>query len=123
MENYYKPATTKTPEIDFNINGTFKIIGNSYMEDPRKFYSDLTEWLEVFLVQNPSLISLNVSLTYINTSSTKAILNFMNLINKDSKSNLKIVWEYQIDDDDMLTLGEDFQKLTNRTFEFRELPD
>ncbi len=123
MEKFYKPATTKTPEIDFNINGVFKINGNSYMQDPLKFYNGITEWLKLFLAQNNSLISLNVCLIYVNTSSTKAVLNLMNLINASSKSELKIIWEYQIDDEEMLELGEDLQKLTEKHFEFKELPD
>ena len=123
MENYYKASTTKSPEIHFNMDGTFKISGNSYMEDPEKFYFDVTKWLKLFLDQNSSHVSLNVCLVYINTSSTKAILNLLNLINTVAKSDLKVVWEYQIDDEEMLEIGEDLQKLTKKTFTFKELPD
>ena len=121
MDNYFKAGSTKTPEIDFNAGGNFKITGNSYMENPAKFYEEITEWLMDFLAQNREPVYLNVSLIYVNTSSTKAILNLMRLINDASKSELKIVWKYQIDDDEMLELGKDLEKLTKHNFEFKEL--
>jgi hypothetical protein len=121
MENYFKSATTKTPEIEFRTDGVFKISGNSYMEHPIKFYTELWEWVELFLAQNTKPVYLDVYLIYINTTSTKMILKIMNLINASSKSELKITWKYQIDDDQMLELGKDFEKITKHSFDFQGL--
>lgn len=123
MENYYLASSTKTPEIEFRTDGYFKISGNSYMENPAKFYTDLLEWVEAFLKQNDenTPVYLDVYLVYINTSSTKIILKLMNLINAVSKSELKVTWKYQIDDDEMLELGKDFEKITKHSFDFQGL--
>lgn len=121
MENFIRSSSTKTPEIEFRVDGHFKISGNSYMENPVKFYSELLEWVEEFLTENTSPVYLDVYLIYINTSSTKIILKLMNLINATSKSELKVTWKYQIDDDQMLELGKDFAKITKHNFDFKEL--
>ncbi len=121
MENFMRSSSTKTPEIDFRVNGNFKISGNSYMEHPIKFYAELMEWLELFLAQNTAPVYLDVYLIYINTSSTKVILKLMNLINATSKSELKVTWKYQIDDGQMLELGKDFEKITQHNFDFKGL--
>jgi len=121
MESFYRSSTTKTPEIEFRTDGNFKISGNSYMENPAKFYGELVEWLELFLEQNSNPVFFDVYLVYINTSSTKIILKLMNLINTTSKSELKITWKYQIDDDQMLELGKDFEKITKHHFDFQGL--
>ena len=110
MDNFLRSSSTKTPEIEFRTDGNFKISGNSYMEHPIKFYAELLEWTELFLKQNSAPVYLDVYLIYINTSSTKMILKLMNMINASSKSELKITWKYQIDDDQMLELGKDFEK-------------
>ncbi len=121
MENFFSASTTKTPEIEFRTDGNFKISGNSYMEHPIKFYAELWEWLELFLAQNSKPVYLDVYLIYVNTTSTKMILKIMNLINANSKSELKITWKYQIDDDQMLELGKDFEKITKNNFDFQGL--
>ncbi|MBA3682942.1 MAG: DUF1987 domain-containing protein [Bacteroidetes bacterium] len=121
MEAYFIVATSKSPEINFATNGEFTISGNSYMEDPIDFYSELADWLKLFLAQTPSKLSLNISLKYINSTSRKAILNIINLINECRKCEFKIVWVYQGDDDEILELGQDFQKITEQDFEFRKL--
>ncbi len=121
MENFLRSSTTKTPEIEFRTDGNFKISGNSYMEHPIRFYTELIEWVEQFLAQNTNPVYLDVYLIYINTTSTKMILKMMNLINASSKSELKITWKYQVDDDQMLELGKDFEKITKHTFDFQGL--
>jgi SiaC family regulatory phosphoprotein len=119
-EGYYKFSSTATPEIDFKTSGVFTIKGNSYMPDPFVFYSEGIEWLKAFLSQNNKTISLNISLIYVNTSSTKVLLNIITLVNSFAKSDIKVLWEYQFDDDEMITLGERLQELTKVKFEFKE---
>ncbi len=69
---------------------------------------------------NTDIISINVDLTYINTSSTKAILNIIGKVNAAVKSKVKVSWIYEIEDDDMYMAGKEFEKLSKLKFDFIE---
>jgi hypothetical protein len=120
MNNLHYPPTIKTPEITFKNNGTFSIKGNSYPENVNEFYKPVMNWLDDFLQAYDPPIELNVDLKYINTTSIKFLLNIIIKIRSSSKNNVKVKWQYEIEDDDMLATGEDLEKLSNLKFEFRE---
>lgn len=120
MKNLYLSPTTKTPEIDFNVNGTFNLTGNSYPEDVYEFYANVMQWLEEFVEKNTNPIQLNVDLKFLNTSSTRAILNIITKLSATTKNTVTVSWNYDMEDDDMLEVGEDIQSLTNLKFLFVE---
>jgi hypothetical protein len=120
MKDLYILPTTKTPEIDFQKKGVLKITGNSYPENVNQFYGEIMIWLDQFLELNTEIISINVDLTYINTSSTKAILNIIGKINAAAKSRVKVSWIYEIEDAEMYEAGREFEKLSNLKFDFIE---
>jgi len=120
MKNLFIAATKKTPEIDFNVNGQLKITGSSYPENTLEFYNPTIEWLEEFLFATTEKITINVDLKYINTSSTKAILEIITKVGALSKSNVNVAWIYEIEDTDMHETGEDLESITNLKFDFIE---
>lgn len=120
MSNLYLTSTLKTPEINFNNNGDFYIKGNSYPENVIEFYTPIKNWLCEFFKTNESAVELHFDLYYINTSSIKSILNILLEIKKHSKRVIKIEWQYESDDDDMLDVGEDLERLTNIKFCYKE---
>jgi hypothetical protein len=115
--------TVKTPYINFDAqSGIFKIIGRSIPENPEEFYRKLFDWLNVYFKnpQNETLI--NVQLEYINSGSSKFILEFFQLI-QESKSkgfNCKINWYYEEDDEAVLELGKHYQAIINVPFKLIE---
>lgn len=123
ITNYYKPGTEKTPEIDFKTSGILSIKGGSYMTDPFVFYDDCIQWIKDFLYEHKGTISMNVHFTYVNTPSIKIILSIFQLLGAHKKTNTKIVWEYQFDDDEMLCLGNDLEKIGNMKFEYKGVSD
>ena len=115
--------TVKTPYINFDAqSGIFKIIGRSIPENPEEFYRKLFDWLNIYFKnpQNETLI--NVQLEYINSGSSKFILEFFQLI-QESKSkglNCKINWYYEEDDEAVLELGKHYQAIINVPFKLIE---
>jgi hypothetical protein len=118
MDNLFIPATTKTPEIDFKATGELKITGNSYPEDVNLFYTPVNGWLDRFLRSNMLSVSLDIELNYINTSSTKSLLNMIIQVSALTRSTVKVNWFCEIDDDDMMSVGEDIEKLSKVKFDF-----
>jgi hypothetical protein len=115
--------TVKTPYINFDAqSGIFKIIGRSIPENPEEFYRKLFDWLNIYFKnpQNETLI--NVQLEYINSGSSKFILEFFQLI-QEAKSkgvNCKISWYYEEDDEAVLELGKHYQAIINVPFKLIE---
>jgi len=64
---------------------------------------------------------LKVALEYFNTSSSKCLLDIfrkLEAINQSGRSNVKVSWVYDSDDEDMMEAGEDYQALVKVPFEF-----
>jgi glutaredoxin-related protein len=106
-------STASTPEIYFKQSGHLSIKGKSLPEDPKRFYSSLFSWVEELTVEN---VQLDVKLEYVNTSSSKKILEFIKMVDsKDNVRHLNLNWYYEIDDLDMLEFGEIIEKKLKRT--------
>jgi len=99
------------PEVDFDANaGICDISGESYMDDTYKFYLPLLNWIEEYL-ESSDILVFNFKLTYFNTSSSKCILDILELLKKrsDIGKNISINWYYDKADPEMINDVEDFQ--------------
>jgi hypothetical protein len=100
------------PEIDFNAQtGILEISGESYLEDTEKFYAPVIKWIEDFLDETDLDITMNIKLTYFNTSSSKSILEILELLAdyKEQGSNVIVKWYYEKNDyEDIKEEVEDF---------------
>lgn len=126
MKDLYLPADTKeqTPLVHFKTTGELKIEGKSYPENPMKFYTQVLEWIKELKTQNVSKIELTVRLDYFNTSTSKIILSiFKNLetIYIIDKKDVKIIWLYNPQDEDMTESGKDYGSLLDLPFEMKEI--
>jgi len=118
--NYFVDAEKRSPEISFDTNGHLRIFGNSYIENPEAFYKDAMSWLSQFLMYNENKINFTIQLQYVNSSSSKIVLNMITAA-KDSGSGVNVNWEYEEEDDDILELGESLQTISGLTFNFVKL--
>jgi len=91
------------PKVNFNISGVCEITGESYMEDTYLFYQPVIEWLSEYIKENKPVI-FNIKLTYFNTSSSRIILEILDLLKSYKDSNGQVVtnWYYKPEDPDML---------------------
>ncbi len=122
MENLTIKGTSKTPAIDFNLEGKIKIKGRSIPEDAGLFYNHLYSWVVKYCMNPMSETNVDMELEYMNSGSSKAILQILReLINLSNNScNVKINWYYEIGDDDMHEKGEYYEAILKHPFNFIE---
>ena len=104
MKNYTLTPTPKTPRIYFNFEtGDFEISGRSIPENSIEFYRPLMEWVDKY-VENPhSKTRLTINLEYFNTSSSKCLVEIFRKLERTlEKSDSKILWHYEEEDEDMM---------------------
>jgi hypothetical protein len=118
MENLNIEETKSTPEvIGDNVNGTLKIKGNCFPENSLSFFDTINNWIDSVPSDLPSF-SLDCELNYIASSS---VMHFFKIMQKIEDlfpvENIEIKWKYEIDDEDIQKLGEEFSKLTKSKVE------
>lgn len=100
------------PWVSFDANtGVCEIGGESYMEETYKFYAPLIDWLRKFIENKKQPLIFNFKLTYFNTSSSRIILDLLDILRKYKQSGAEctVNWFYDEEDPDMVDEVEDFQ--------------
>jgi len=117
------PETPYFPEVNFDVEtGKCEISGESYMEETYKFYLPLITWIKQYIETKNQKIELIIKLIYLNTSSTKCILDMLEVLKdyQDKGGDVKVIWYYDIDDPDMVDEVEDFEVESGMKIELRE---
>ncbi|MCK4358179.1 MAG: DUF1987 domain-containing protein [Candidatus Cloacimonetes bacterium] len=110
MENLNIPKTKYTLMINFNVEtGIFEMGGSSYPENAMEFFQPIIKFIELYVSEIGKAIILNLELNYLNTSSTKCLLDIIEILEKYYKESgdVKVNWYYEEDDEDILEMGED----------------
>ena len=117
MENLYIEGSKGIyfiPTVNFNADtGVCELSGESYLEETIKFYTPLIQWLERYFKEVKKPLTFNFKLTYFNTSSSKCIVDILNLLKqqKDQGYDITVNWYYDdsVEDiEDELEEVEDF---------------
>ena len=117
------PATPYFPEVNFNVDqGSCELKGESYMEETYKFYLPLINWIKDYTKNIKRKLELNVKLIYLNTSSTKCVLDILEILKdyEDQGGEVKVNWYYDKSDPDMIDEVEDFEAESGMKIELRE---
>ena len=98
-------ATSATPEVNFDFAArTLMLKGESYPENAAAFFRPLLLAVEAWLADQPagsSPLQLHVALSYFNSSSTKLLFEFFELLNGFALQGktCELHWYYDADDD------------------------
>ncbi len=119
MENLKIEATKYSPMVELTSEGEMTIRGRSIIEDPQLFYNPIIERIKRC---KSKTFTLTIQLEYMNTSSSKVMLNLLNTI-KDyyNRNNVIVKWFYDSDDEDMLEIGRDYESIICIPIDFYEL--
>ena len=122
MDNIYIPATSDTPEVNFESSGRLMIRGRSLPENIIVFYDRLIDWVRMLKAET---VRMDVSLDYLSSTSSKKLLELIKTLDANNAiQELIINWHYEHDDDDILEKGQIYEELmmkaSFRYYEFTE---
>jgi len=103
-------STAQTPLIKYSVeNSKLEFIGRSIPEDVAGFYEPVMRWLKKLALTKPRRLKVELLLDYVNSNSTKAILDILKTIEKlkEAGTITELVWYYEEDDEDMMEFGND----------------
>ena len=121
MEALRIQATVKTPEVLFDpTNEVFEIKGKSIPDDAEVFFADVLAWIDDYVSHPNDETLLKIDLEYFNISSSKRILFLFYKLNelKSKGKNVKILWYYNEEDEDMFEVGQDYAFMVKIPFDF-----
>lgn len=114
MDNLRIDPSSDTPEIFFDFeNNCLNIKGYSYPENASKFYDPVFSWLENYMNQSgDKAITANLEIVYFNSSSTKILMDFFDLLEEAAEDGRAVMvnWIYDEENENALEAGEDFQE-------------
>jgi len=110
--------TKGTPKVRLYPNGEMFIEGRSLPEDPAKFYKPIKEWVKNCQIETAKI---EIRFEYMNTSSTKEMYSFFELIKENINiKHASVSWYYEEGDDDGYDVGREFESITKIPFTFHE---
>lgn len=114
MENLIIAKTETTPEIRFDFSsGVLEMRGESYPENTAEFYAPVFAWLSKFLAGgNEKSVIVNMEIVYFNSSSSKALMNFFDVLDEAVAEGKKVAvnWIYDAENESALEYGEEFKE-------------
>jgi len=121
MLDLHIAKSSSTPQVDFlYAEGIFNIEGRSIPENPNDFYKPLFQWAAEYFQQAKTLTQIIVKLEYINSGSSKSLLEFFRVIREQHQKGHQclVKWYYEEDDESVQELGEHYQYTLKIPFEF-----
>jgi hypothetical protein len=113
MENLFIAATATSPEIDFRFDQNLLALrGESYPENAAAFYAPVMEQLNAWLAGcADAAITVEVTLTYFNSSSTKMLFGMFDALDRAASSGnrVQVNWYRDEEDETILEFGEELQ--------------
>lgn len=120
MEKLHVAQTISTPLIDFDPGRNLLVVqGQSYPEDSFKFYEPVLKWLDAYLSgEADSQVHVELSLTYVNTSSSKCIMLVLDALERahETGRGLQLKWLCNKDNEFEQECAEEFKE--DYTFPF-----
>lgn len=115
MNSLMIEATRSSPTIQFNADHhRLSIRGESYPENAAAFYAPVFAWLKAFLAGlDPAVeVQIDLEILYLNSSSTKVMLNFLDLLEQAAQDGkqIRVNWFYDPDNEAVLECGQDFSE-------------
>lgn len=117
MDNINIEATKATPCVEYN-DGVLRVSGQSYPENALQFYQPVLQWVQGYMEVLEGQACFEFDLEYMNTSSSKCIMDLIDILDSAFTQGKDIVinWYYDADNESLLECAEEFQEDVTVTF-------
>lgn len=122
MKDFKIEGTQSIPDIFGDwAQGVLKISGDSYPENSFELFEPLLQWVERYLDQDGSELTLQLNLLYLNTSSVKIMMDIFDLLEVAHTQGKKVnvIWSYDEENERVAELAEDFKEDCTFPFDIR----
>ncbi len=92
--------------------GIIQMSGASYPENAIEFFKPIIDWINEYIQKIGKKLSLELRINYQNTSSSKMILDIIDILEEYYKQNgdVKVIWFYDEEDEDVYETGEELKE-------------
>ena len=124
LENIHIESGKNTPEVIGDVKSNkLTIHGNSYPEDIKMFYKPIVSWLEKTSKYRDK-ICVDCQFYYISSSSVIATLKLLQKVEAlFEKVNIVFNWRYEIGDEDIKKIGQDFSNILENNMNIIEVAE
>ena len=112
MQDLEVAPTRSTPAIRFSAEtGRLEISGESYPENSFAFFEPVMSWVVAFLAKTDVPIRFDLHVSYMNTSSIKALVDMLDLLEQAHVAgrDVAVTWSYDEENDRALDMAEEFK--------------
>ncbi|MFM7314906.1 MAG: biofilm regulation phosphoprotein SiaC [Cyanobium sp.] len=113
-------ATQYSPSVEADWEtGSLRMNGESYPENTYEFFAQVIEWTESFLNDRTDPLQLELQLSYLNTSSIRAMIDIFDLLQDAAENGREVTvkWLYDSRNPRSAELGEEFKEDYTFTFD------
>lgn len=113
MKDLNIAATQSTPGVQADLaQGLLKMQGDSYPENSFELFGPVIEWVEGYLRTEKRPLHVELELLYLNTSSVKAMMDILDLLEEAYGSGraVSLQWAYDSRNERVGDLAEEFKE-------------
>lgn len=113
MSDLHIPGTQSTPAIQGDWQaGRLSMQGDSYPENSYELFGQVIDWVERFLAAGQRPLELDLRLLYLNTSSIKAMMDILDLLEEAHQGGrpVSLRWHYDRRNERVAELAEEFRE-------------
>jgi hypothetical protein len=118
-------ASKTTPEITWNqLDGIMTIKGYSYPENVKKVYDPIEKFIKELVPYTHSL-TLDLELYHCSSSSVLSIYRIITALGDHTVDGTSLIinWRYEDGDEDLESIGKEFEKLSELPINFIKISD
>jgi len=116
MSNLNIEEGKNTPKVNWDLDSeVFTMSGKSFPENTKKFYNQLTDWLDVQKLEGVKTFEFHFY--YLSSSSIIAVYQILKRLESatENGASISVTWKYDDGDEDIQRIGLDYEKITSLT--------
>lgn len=120
MDDLIIAGSISSPSVRLDAQrGLMELSGESYPENAFDFYKPVLDWPRSYLSSGPAPLRLELRLSYLNTSSTKCLIDLLDELEDAHKHGrpASVVWFYDRENERARESAEEFREDVSLPFE------